>query len=158
MKLQGQTPLAQAGIGDEQRRFLESLWIESVEEAVAAGSAAGGDTSALEDSGLKALISSPKALQAVSPARLSEIRAARQGGCLGCLVDEQALDDFRRMGRLRPTRATPSGAFETKLPSAVRLMDRMPPVRDQGQRGTCVPFGTVALREFLLGSTEDLSE
>jgi hypothetical protein len=158
MRLQGQTPLAQAGIGDEQRRLLESLWIESVEEAVAAGSAAGSDTSILENTGLKALISSPKALQAVSPGRLSEIQAARQGGGLGCLVDEQALEDFRRMGRLRPTRATPSGAFEAKLPSAVRLMERMPPVRDQGQRGTCVAFGTVALREFLLGSRDDLAE
>jgi len=158
MRLQGQTPLAQAGIGDEQRRLLESLWIESVEEAVAAGSAAGGDTSILENTGLKALISSPKALQVLSPTRLSEIQAARQGGGLGCLVDEQALEDFRRMGRLRPTRATPSGAFEAKLPNAVRLMDRMPPVRDQGQRGTCVAFGAVALREFLLGSHDDLSE
>ena len=157
MKLRGQTPLAQAGIGDELRRLLKSLWIETVEEAVAVGSAVDGDPSILENAGFKALISS-KAIEAVSPTRLSEIQVARQGGGLGCLVDDQVLKDFRRMGRLRPTHATPSGAFEAKLPSATRFMDRMPPVRDQGQRGTCVAFGAVALREFLLGSRDDLSE
>jgi len=158
MRFQRQTPLTQAGISDEQRRLLESLWIESVEEAIAAGSATSEADGVLEKTGLKALISSSDALKAIAPARLSEIQAARQGGGLGCLVDEQVLEDFRRMGRLRPTRATPSGAFEAKLPNAVRLMDRMPPVRDQGQRGTCVAFGAVALREFLLGSRDDLSE
>jgi len=158
MRFQGQTPLTQAGISDEQRRLLESLWIESIEEAIAAGSATSGVDGVLEKTGLKALISSPDALQAITPARLSGIQAARQGGGLGCLVDEQVLEDFRRMGRLRPTRATPSGAFKAKLPDSVRLMDRMPPVRDQGQRGTCVAFASVALREYLLGSQDDLSE
>ena len=158
MKLRGQTPLTQARISDEQRRLLESLWIESIEEAIAASSATSHAKAVLESPGLKALALSSDALQAIAPARLSEIQAARQGGGLGCLVDEQALADFRRMGRLRPTRTAPSGAFEAKLPNSVRLTDRMPPVRDRGQRGTCVAFGSVALREYLLGSQDDFSE
>jgi hypothetical protein len=158
MKLKGQNPLAQAGIGDEQRQLLRSLWIDSIEEAIAASAAVGDSHEALERAGLKTLAASPQALQAVSPERLSQVRVARQGGGLGCLVDEQVLEDFRRIGRLRPTRATPSGAFEARLPIAVRLMDRMPPVRDQGQRGTCVAFGAVALREFLMDRRNDLSE
>jgi len=158
MRFHGQTPLTQAAIPDEQRRLLRSLWIESIEEAIAASAAICNSHDALEKAGLKALASSPLALQAVSPERLSQVRAARQGGGLGCLVDEQALEDFRRMGRLRPMRATPSGAFEAKLPSDVRLINRMPPVRNQGERGTCVAFGSVALREFLLDSRKDLSE
>ena len=51
-------------------------------------------------------------------------------------------------------------AFAT-LPAQVDLHDRMPPVRDQGGRGTCVAFACVAVREYLLGggSTEgDFSE
>ncbi len=158
MKCWGQTPLMQAAISDDQLRLLRSLWIESIEEALAVSAAVGDSQEALENVGLKALAASPLALQAVTPERLSQVRSARQGGGLGCLVDEQALEDFRRMGRLRPMRATPSGAFEAKRPSAVRLIDKMPPVRNQGERGTCVAFGSVALREFLLGSRDDLSE
>jgi hypothetical protein len=145
-------------MSDDERRFLRSLWVESIEEAIAVGAACGDSEEALEKAGFKALTTLRIALQAIAPERLSEARRARQGGGLGCLVDEQVLADFRRMGRLRPARATPSGAFEAMLPNSVRLMDRMPPVRNQGERGTCVAFGSVALREYLLGSRDDLSE
>jgi len=158
MKLQGQTPLTKAFISDDQQQMLRSLWIESVEEAIAVSAALSDSEEALEKVGLKALAASPATLQAVASERLSQVRTARQGGGLGCLPDEQVLQDFRQMGRLRPARAAPSGAFEAKLPNAVRLIDQMPPVRDQGQRGTCVAFESVALREFLLGSRTDLSE
>ena len=158
MRFQGQTPLTTAGISDRQRLLLKSFWIDSIEEAVAASYAVGAAEEILEKTGLKLLSSSPNILQSISPERLPEIRTARHGGGLGCLVEEQVLDDFHRMGRLRPTRAAPSYAFEEQLPGSVRLMDRMPPVRDQGQRGTCVAFGSVALREFLLDKRDDLSE
>ncbi len=52
-------------------------------------------------------------------------------------------------------------AFADDLPSEIDLRDRMPPVRDQGSRGTCVAHATVAVREFLVGDTSadaDLSE
>ncbi len=158
MRFQGQTPLPAVGISDEQRLLLKSLWIDSIEEAVAAGCAVGITEAVVEETGLKLLSSSPDVLRAIAPERLPEIRTARQGGGLGCLVDEQVLEDFHRMGRLRPSHATPAYAFEAKLPDSVRLMDQMPPVRDQGQRGTCVAFGSVALREFLRNKRDDLSE
>ncbi len=47
------------------------------------------------------------------------------------------------------------------LPPKVDLHGQMPPIRDQGQRGTCVAFATTAVREFWLGAsapTPDLSE
>ena len=43
------------------------------------------------------------------------------------------------------------------LPHEVRLMDRMPGVRDQGQRGTCTAFASVALCEFAEGCETELS-
>ena len=54
--------------------------------------------------------------------------------------------------------APPPGA---KLPPAVNLAAQMPPVRDQGQRGTCVAFALSAVHEHHrrgLGHQEDLSE
>jgi hypothetical protein len=47
------------------------------------------------------------------------------------------------------------------LPGSVDLHDRMPPVRNQRNRGTCVAHASVAVREFLLGpqsTSADLSE
>ena len=54
-----------------------------------------------------------------------------------------------------------TGMQEPPLPVRVDLRDRMPPIRNQGVRPTCVAFATVALREFLFGypaNTPDLSE
>lgn len=158
MKFNGQTPLARAGLSDGQLLLLQSLWIESIEEALAAAAAADGNGTALQKSGLNTLAVSPEVLGSVTAERLSAVRDVRRGGLLGCLVDEALLESYRTMGRLRPLRAAPSGAFEGELPGAVRLMNRMPPVRDQGERGSCVAFGTVALREFLVGGGDDLSE
>lgn len=52
-------------------------------------------------------------------------------------------------------------AFADDLPSEVDLRNRMPPVRDQGNRGTCVAHATAVVREYLVGDTSidaDLSE
>ncbi|MFQ5859519.1 MAG: C1 family peptidase [Anaerolineae bacterium] len=52
-------------------------------------------------------------------------------------------------------------AFGEPLPSAVNLAERMPAIRHQRNRGTCVAHACVAVQEFLQGeaSTEsDLSE
>lgn len=44
------------------------------------------------------------------------------------------------------------------LPPAVRLMDGFFPVRDQSKRGSCFAFALVALCEYMLGKTVELSE
>lgn len=51
------------------------------------------------------------------------------------------------------------GTFTAEnLPAMVNLVDKMGPVRDQGERGTCVSFASLAAREFLAGNAVDLSE
>lgn len=44
-----------------------------------------------------------------------------------------------------------------KCPSAVRLMDRMLPIRNQAERGTCSAFASAALCEFAHGGKMSLS-
>jgi len=153
-----QTPLSRANISAAEQAILRSLWIESVEEALAASTALMEVTGSPEKAALAAIVQSPNLQKTVGSERYSELKNPQPGGFLGCLVDEQALADYRQRGRLRSRTAVPAGVFEEKLPPFVRLMDRMMPIRDQGERGTCVAFGTVALREFLIGLEEDLSE
>ena len=70
----------------------------------------------------------------------------------------------RSMGCLRPTSpptvaALPVAIAEVSLPAQANLIARLAPVRDQGGRGTCVAFGSAAVREFLTGRRDvDLSE
>ena len=44
------------------------------------------------------------------------------------------------------------------LPRSVNLIDQMQPIRDQGERGTCVAFSSVAMREFMTRREHELSE
>ena len=161
MKLTAHTPLTSCPLGATHESALARLWITSVEELISIRAALAETTGLLDDVDRSAgpIVSALPAVEAdIEPARLAEITRARPGGSLGCLLDEKVMDAFRAHGRVRPARAAPTEAFTETLPSAVRLMDKMPPVRDQGERGTCVAFGAVALREFLIDRKEDLSE
>lgn len=161
MNIRSQTPLSQLVTDSSLKEALSRLWIASVEELVAMVSAIEKQPQLLEGPvfGQGRLSSAINEAKAVLPSeRLSVLSGARAGGSLGCLLDPQVLEDFHRKGRLTPRLARPKGAFEAKLPASIRLMDSMPPVRNQGQRGTCVAFGTLALREFLIGTGIDLSE
>lgn len=152
------TPIETLALPQDQLTLLKSLWISTVEELAAMGAAVGqgGQGGRPMPANLSSAFTAAKcALPATVQAAVS---APQPGGGLGCLVEPEVMRQFEQLGRVRPMSAQPAGAFEAKLPPAVRLLDRMQPVRDQGQRGTCVAFGTVALREFLLGSATDLSE
>lgn len=72
---------------------------------------------------------------------------------LGSLDDEPGLD---------PSDAPAAAPGRGPRPTLVNLIDLMPPVRDQKNRGTCVAHACAAVREYLLGpdasTTADLSE
>ena len=157
MRLSGQTPLSSTALPQDQIGLLRSLWIETAEEAIALTAAITGNGQSDSSAAIRALSSGALAA-GVPQDRLAILRQPRKGGGLGCLLDSQAVETYRRDGRLRSPRPLPAGAFEDRLPRAVRLFDRMQPVRDQGERGTCVAFASVALREFLLAKPDDLSE
>ena len=162
MKIPGQTSLDQLEqVPAELRARLRSLWVESVEEYVALLGAAeapllagtlGQDPAAL--AGLRS-----QALALVAPGRAEESLAPKPGGALGCRVRPELLDLFSAQGRLGARREAPPAALGGKrLPPAVRLMKSLSPPKDQGERGTCVAFAGVALREFLAGPDTDFSE
>jgi hypothetical protein len=74
--------------------------------------------------------------------------------------------EFHGMGALDESEGAEPDAEPVSfapLPGSVDLHDRMPPVRNQRNRGTCVAHASVAVREFLLGpppqsTSGDLSE
>ena len=143
------------------RERLRSLWVESVEEylsLMAASDAAllpgalGAELPAIETSRQRASAFIP-------PARAQDLLRSRPGGPLGFRVRPEVLALFKAQGRIGPQRQTlPSGFAGKKLPPEVRLMESLLPVKDQGERGTCVAFATVALREFLAEGAAELSE
>ena len=96
----------------------------------------------------------------VSASQQNILSQARPGGSLGCCLDEDVLDTVARHGRVSPSRQatlTPPSGWG-KLPPSMRLLDGLSPVKNQGERGTCVAFASVALREFLAGTDSALSE
>ncbi|MGO8678741.1 MAG: C1 family peptidase [Limisphaerales bacterium] len=149
------------GLSAEARERLRSLWVESVEEylaLMAASDAAllpgafGAEPGTIE-------ASRQRASATLAPARAQNLLRARPGGPLGLRVRPEMLALYKEQGRIGPQRQTlPSGFAGKKLPTEVRLMESLPPVKDQGERGTCVAFAAVALREFLAGGATALSE
>jgi len=131
---------------------LVTLWITTAEELVSAAKQEGGlagltellempegDVTALVDMAVNAL-----------PPEVSFAPGDPTGFALGALdEDEGAHPDDEPV------------SFDEPLPPSIDMRHRMPPVRDQGGRGTCVAQACVAVREYLLGedsSSGDLSE
>jgi len=159
MTSNGRTSIDVLDLTAEQREFLRSMWIESVEEVVAVASASAADRTLLQETGFHALsTTSSSVLSTKAPDRLSSARSARPGGPLGCVLDERTIKEIQQRQEFRSKRRLKSASAESEFPDSVRLMDRLPDVQNQGNRGTCVAFASVALREFLVGATIDLSE
>ncbi len=160
MKITGQTPLNAQALPSDEMSLLKSLWIETAEEAIAFEAALPkSEALASRFASLRsALESRTLSVAPITPERLKTLGTPRKGGGLGCLVDPRMIEAFRRDGRIHAARPLPLGAFEAGIPRAVRLLNRMPPVRNQGGRGTCVAFAGVALREYLLADRVALSE
>jgi hypothetical protein len=161
MKIRGHTSIEQLQVVPEQIRVqLKALWVESVEEYL--GLLAAADESLVQNR----LASSGGSLQQVresvstilSPSRFQTLTLPKPGGHLGCLLDPERLQRLDAEGRIGPVRVRPPTGFEGKLPKAVRLMEKLHPVKNQGERGTCVSFASVALREFLENKKPVFSE
>ncbi len=132
---------------------LRPLWITTVEELV---------STAYEDKGRQGLADllsmAPSDVEAMAhdllPLLPDEIRQQipmpRQAYGLGAL-DKLARDRPRDFGL--------GLALPQVLPERVSLVDRMPAIRNQGARGTCVAHACTAVREFMTGEVVvDLSE
>ncbi len=162
MRISGHTSLQSVGsIPDDLGAKLRELWIESAEEYVsflaAVGQSEAARQMAVEAAGFEQAVS--RAHAAVAAPNLERLSAARPGGALGCQIDPEILQTFQAERVVFPGRAaTPPTARWGALPPAVRLMDNMPPTRNQGDRGACVAFASVALREYVLAHGHELSE
>jgi C1A family cysteine protease len=140
-----------AGFPESARVRLAELWIRTAEDLVGAAMRENASRGLAEHLGISELELDGLVGQAMSalPPGIAFAPGEVQRHGLG------ALDEPEEEG---PEAAAFSAAA---LPAQVDLHDRMPPVRDQENRGTCVAYACVAVREFLLGDESrqgDLSE
>jgi C1A family cysteine protease len=141
-----------AGFPQDAAEKLSSLWITTAEELVSAAVREGGPE------GLAGFLSmtADQVTQMVDLAQAALPPGVAFGAGdipsfgLGAM-DEPSESDSQSSAML---------SF-APLPAKIDLHDKMSPIRNQGQRGTCVSFATTAVREYLLktnGSSSDLSE
>lgn len=161
MRIQGQTPLREApDIPEQLQGRLRQMWIESVDEYVAMLTAVDRAKSSqalgLSEGDLDRTFRAATSIMAAP--RAEAVTTPKAGGPLGCRIDPETMDLFRQERKLPGAQGKIPVALARGLPPSVRLMDQMLPVKNQGERGTCVAFGTVALREFLWGDGTEFSE
>jgi len=161
VKIEGQTPIEHAEeLAPALRERLRGLWIESLEEYVSALAATEralvSQAFDLPPQDLEASLRA--AASALGSSKTKTLASPRVGGRLGCRVDPLTMEVFTRERKLPRREHRIPASMSSGLPSSVRLFAKMLPVRNQGERGTCVAFACVALREFLLGDRTELSE
>ena len=142
---------------------LSSLWIESVEELVSYVAAIQQSDKTLDQfPDLYALVGEAEnSGSKVFATELSKYsKTCRPGGGLGCLVPSSISNCFANNGYVPRNKGKSLFSFadSSPLPANVNLINKLFPVRNQRQRGTCVAFASTALREFLLDCKIDLSE
>lgn len=131
---------------------LASVWITTAEELVSAAVRENGPTGLAEilEMPVEQVVQLVDLAQSSLPLGVSFAAGEVQSFGLGAL-DEPGAEE-------PPSSHSLSFA---PLPSRVDYIDRMPPIRNQGQRGTCVSFACSAIREYLLpamSNQKDLSE
>ncbi len=139
------------GLNQAQIKILKDTWILTAQELVALHAANDptrerlATALGLTPAALAQLVADAEAL--IPPVRdlheleMAEAAAQAQYG-LGALLDEPGLPDMETL----PPYETESRAV---LPDSVSLLDQLPPVRNQGGRGTCVAHAVLAVREQL---------
>jgi len=158
-------PLANVpGLTTAQIKTLNDAWIDTAQELVALAKepesvrnllerALGVDRHALDQiiQAAQGVIPKTRALRSIQ----LEQEAALTDYGLGALLDEPPEVLERRLAL--PSYEPLSGRFV--LPSSVSYLDQLPPVRNQGSRGTCVAHAVLAMREQLetaAGSPPDI--
>ena len=172
MRLTGMTPLSalkREDLPGWTEAYLSSLWVETAEEAISLAAAVadaeidGNMAGDLRKALSRVIVNIPE--EALRPwmetPRLDK-------GRLGYRVRKEDLEFFRQNGRVSPGSGkgmrlstqgkTPFDLSDAPLPPSVRLLDRMNPVQDQGNRGTCVAFAVTGQREFGAATNDKLSE
>lgn len=139
------------GLTAAQIKTLNEAWILTAQELVALDAASeamrGRLAVALKLSppALTQIITDAKALipgvRDLHTVEMEEAAAQAEYG-LGALLDEPDLDAIEALPCYEPeSRAV--------LPESASLLDQLPPVRNQGSRGTCVAHAVLAVREQL---------
>ena len=132
---------------------LQPLWITTVEELV---------TTAYEQNGREGLAGilnmTPDEVETMAQDLLPFVpQDVRQQ--IGVAPRAFGLGAWDEFDPDQPRGLLPELAVPEELPEQVSLVDRMPAIRDQGIRGTCVAHACAAVREYLTGDTQvDLSE
>lgn len=136
--------------GDVATRLAE-LWITTAEELVSSAVMENGLAGLMTHTGLSEaeMTRLVELAQAALPPGVAFAPGDVQPFSLGALDERQPGDENEGPPSFAP------------LPPVVDLRARFGPVRNQGQRGTCVAFSCTAVREYLLGITSpqgDFSE
>lgn len=161
MSITGHTPIGNVeGIPEAVKSRLHTLWVTSLEEYVALLAALGSVEHFARATGVKLrdVETSRLSFSSLPQSRISLLQTPQKGGTLGCQVDLGLIEAFTMHSTLLSSSMAAPQAFAGKLPSSVRLMENLGPVKHQGERGTCVAFASVGLREFLAKDGVSLSE
>ena len=152
-------------LSPEHAAKLKALWIESAQELVAiANSESGrqGLAAALNVDGEQLDEIVDAARQQVPMMRSSRLRAAAKVAEQTTYLTGSLLPPPTMVAAARARRRYVTVAYPVDLPPAVDHRAKLPPIRNQGQRGTCVAHACVAVREYLemaAGASDmDLSE
>lgn len=145
-------------IDSSKQNQLKDLWIDSLEEYVSA-MATVEHSSFIDEKphGFEIDENQEKIKDSLPDEQSNYFKKCHAGGYLGCCLDKNLIEFFR-LNKQLPKQSSTFKLEKYNLPTSVRLTDKLFPVRDQGERGTCVAFSTTALREFLDGCQNDLSE
>jgi hypothetical protein len=139
------------GFPEEAARRLAELWITTAEELVGAAVREDGPRGLAGHLGVSddEVMDLVERAQAALPPQVSFAPEDIQRHGLGAMDEPEDEEPDEAAVAFAP------------LPAHVDLRERIPPVRNQGARGTCVAFACTAVREFLLGEESargDLSE
>ncbi|MSP12469.1 MAG: hypothetical protein EXR62_05870 [Chloroflexi bacterium] len=136
------TPLSNiSGFPEAARNRLAELWITTAEELAGA---------AVQANGVQGLSSYLELAEAETIALVEQAQAALPPDVSFAPGDL----DRRSLGAIdapRDDESDEGGISFAVLPAKIDLRARMPSVRDQGGRGTCVAHACTAVREYLLG-------